>query len=672
MCMYLEIYNEKMKDLLAPSDKPLEVRKHPTMGVFVPGLTEVEVQTYADIQHLLDRGASNRNVASTAMNEQSSRSHAVFTLSVAQTLGDGRRRRAQLHVVDLAGSERQKKTAAAGARLKEGAAINQSLTVLGQVIFALAAQQSERSGLQHVPFRNSKLTFLLSDSLSGNSKTVMVAAVSPAASNFEETLNTLRFAQSVKKVKTTVTKNEAAEQNPEALIQRLRQEIEELKRARVADAVLAGPAPAPAPGVAERSEWAATGAAEALAARAPAAAPPPASGEAGPAPSVSATPREARCGVVVGAGGFEELSADAGEHELRDDRVQLEDIERSVTVYGTDKDRTHVQDMVSRFRVLSEHVEQANFVMSWMMEHGFMPRSEGMSKWVATVAWSVSEEAPHLQGTLRAQLRARCEAGVQVVLSYSEEEFSQVVTNFEDLSATYTEQLNEGGGQPGAGHGQPPQAEAPEEPAELAEADGLLHGSKAAQLAVAAVDLNAHRAAAEADPCDEECRAGEEHEPGRTVRGEPLQSLLPSPAALEGPRQPAPGATAAAQASLGSDSPSCESEGLRAENARLRAEVEALRRRLEAVTPPCGKGGRRAGGYPSRLEVPALGAGVRRPPSPKSRPGGPPLRGTTKSPGARAPRHTTARSTSRPQAAQVPQDWPAARSDSLKPTMDTE
>merc|ERR1711971_1548139 len=124
-----------------------------------------------------------------------------------------------------------------GARLKEGAAINQSLTVLGQVIFSLgAAAEAGKGGkgMQHVPFRNSKLTYLLSDSLSGNSKTVMVAAVSPAGDNFEETLNTLRFAQSVKKVKTKAEKNEAASTDPQAIIRQLREEIEQMRAAHAA------------------------------------------------------------------------------------------------------------------------------------------------------------------------------------------------------------------------------------------------------------------------------------------------------------------------------------------------------------------------------------------------------------------------------------------------------
>merc|ERR1740129_388249 len=159
----------------------------------------------------------HRKTAATAMNAESSRSHAVFTLNVSQTLCDKRSRFAHINIVDLAGSERQKKTRADGAKLKEGCAINQSLTVLGQVIFALASGADAKKKKQ-IPFRDSKLTFLLTDSLSGNSRTVMIAAVSLAAGNVDETLNTLRFAQSVKKVRTQVVQNEAVSNNPDVVI----------------------------------------------------------------------------------------------------------------------------------------------------------------------------------------------------------------------------------------------------------------------------------------------------------------------------------------------------------------------------------------------------------------------------------------------------------------------
>uniref|UniRef100_A0A0G4HMF2 Kinesin motor domain-containing protein n=1 Tax=Chromera velia CCMP2878 TaxID=1169474 RepID=A0A0G4HMF2_9ALVE len=244
---FLEIYNERIKDLLVPPATKgahgpddhghhLDVRQHPSMGIYIPGLTESVAKNYQEVQDLLDFGTKARTVGATNMNSVSSRSHAVFSIRFTQKFIEGgakKQRRAHLHLVDLAGSERQKKTGAEGGRLKEGAMINQSLSNLGIVISTLA----EGSKHGHVPFRNSKLTFLLSESLSGNSKTIMIAAISPAASNFEETLSTLRFAQTCKKVSTKAKKNEESD---EKIVAALQAEIARLKEQLQTDLAAAG------------------------------------------------------------------------------------------------------------------------------------------------------------------------------------------------------------------------------------------------------------------------------------------------------------------------------------------------------------------------------------------------------------------------------------------------
>jgi len=236
---YLEIYNENLNDLLCPRDsssKKLEVRQSPQAGVFVQNLKEVPVFEQSQVEELMDFGAKARVVAATNMNDTSSRSHCVFTFEIVRSRmredGTISQLRAKLNLVDLAGSERQKKTGATGQTLKDGSAINKSLTNLALVISKLAVvSRTKRKGFQtgavFVPFRNSKLTYVLMGSLSGNSKTVMVAALSPAASNHADTLSTLRFAQSVKKVQTIAVKNEESD---EAVVEALKAEIAKLKR----------------------------------------------------------------------------------------------------------------------------------------------------------------------------------------------------------------------------------------------------------------------------------------------------------------------------------------------------------------------------------------------------------------------------------------------------------
>ena len=186
-CSYLEIYNEEIKDLLGNhknKDVKCDIKEDPTKGIFVKGLTDVVVDTEEQLMAMLEKGISLRTVAATQMNAESSRSHSIFTVVVEMSTVDkdsGKEmlRAGKLNLVDLAGSERQKKTGATGAQLKEGAKINLSLSALGNVISAL----SEGAKGKHIPYRDSKLTRLLQDSLGGNTKTLMVAAISPADYN---------------------------------------------------------------------------------------------------------------------------------------------------------------------------------------------------------------------------------------------------------------------------------------------------------------------------------------------------------------------------------------------------------------------------------------------------------------------------------------------------------
>lgn len=231
---FLEIYNEEIKDLLdpRPRTKKLYVHQHPKMGIYVPHLTEAAVTHTAECMRLLDFGAKVRATAQTNMNSTSSRSHSVLTLRLTQVFPGGTLRNSSVNLCDLAGSERVKKTGATGQRAREGSCINNSLSVLGQVISKLAAGGGERKGV-HVPFRQSKLTHLLQDALSGNSVTTMLANVSPAHSECDESLSTLRFAESVKKVKTKPVVEEMAPEDPEILLQSFSSEIEVLKQALV-------------------------------------------------------------------------------------------------------------------------------------------------------------------------------------------------------------------------------------------------------------------------------------------------------------------------------------------------------------------------------------------------------------------------------------------------------
>ncbi|XP_056336681.1 kinesin-like protein KIF13B isoform X2 [Danio aesculapii] len=230
---YMEIYNEKVRDLLDPkgSRQALKVREHNVLGPYVDGLSRLAVTSYKDIESLMSEGNKSRTVAATNMNEESSRSHAVFNIILTHTLRDMKtgtsgEKVSKLSLVDLAGSERADKTGAAGERLKEGSNINRSLTTLGLVISALAEQGAGKNKTKFVPYRDSVLTWLLKDSLGGNSRTAMVAAVSPAADNYEETLSTLRYADRAKNIINHAVVNE----DPNArIIRELREEVEKLR-----------------------------------------------------------------------------------------------------------------------------------------------------------------------------------------------------------------------------------------------------------------------------------------------------------------------------------------------------------------------------------------------------------------------------------------------------------
>ncbi len=197
---YMEIYCERVRDLLNPkNNKNLRVREHPLLGPYVEDLSKLAVMSFSDISDLMDEGNKARTVASTNMNETSSRSHAVFTIVFTQKRHDVEtnlftEKVSKISLVDLAGSERADSTGAKGVRLKEGANINKSLTTLGKVISALAevASNKKKKKTDFIPYRDSVLTWLLRENLGGNSKTAMIAALSPADINYDETLSTLR------------------------------------------------------------------------------------------------------------------------------------------------------------------------------------------------------------------------------------------------------------------------------------------------------------------------------------------------------------------------------------------------------------------------------------------------------------------------------------------------
>uniref|UniRef100_A0A9J7ZSC6 Kinesin-like protein n=1 Tax=Cyprinus carpio carpio TaxID=630221 RepID=A0A9J7ZSC6_CYPCA len=230
---YMEIYCERVRDLLNPKSKgALRVREHPIMGPYVEDLSKLAVTSYADIRDLMDAGNKARTVAATNMNETSSRSHAVFTIVFTQRRRDqltslDTEKVSKVSLVDLAGSERADSSGAKGVRLKEGANINKSLTTLGKVISALAEMQnSKRRKSEFIPYRDSVLTWILKENLGGNSRTAMIAALSPADINYEETLSTLRYADRAKQIRCNAVINE----DPNArLIRELKEEVNRLR-----------------------------------------------------------------------------------------------------------------------------------------------------------------------------------------------------------------------------------------------------------------------------------------------------------------------------------------------------------------------------------------------------------------------------------------------------------
>ncbi|GMH47768.1 hypothetical protein TrRE_jg1943 [Triparma retinervis] len=228
---YIEIYNEVIMDLLNPSDKKLLVRESPDLGVYVQGASLVVCKSEADVMRLVNQGGAVRKVAATQMNATSSRSHSVFTIKVEKRTFEKTEEKtketmltSKINLVDLAGSERASKTGASGDTLKEGAAINKSLMALGQVINALGDLAKGKN--VHIPYRDSQLTRLLQESLGGNASTLMVAALSPADYNHDETLTTLQYARRVKMVENKVEKNEDVHEKE---VRKLKEEIEELK-----------------------------------------------------------------------------------------------------------------------------------------------------------------------------------------------------------------------------------------------------------------------------------------------------------------------------------------------------------------------------------------------------------------------------------------------------------
>eukprot|EP00466_Bigelowiella_natans_P005292 jgi/Bigna1/75626/fgenesh1_pg.36_\ len=262
---YLEIYRERINDLLKPSDDKLAIRED-SGRVYVAGLHQQPIESVKELVDCLQKGALSRSTGATKMNSRSSRSHAIFTLQLKQWVegssdgeegqghyshekenkpkenndtngkvgqdGDenilkaGMSMCSQLFLVDLAGSERAKKTGASGARLKEGIKINAGLLALGNVISILG--DTKRRGNVHIPYRDSKLTRLLQHALGGNSQTLMIACVSPADSSFDETINTLRYASRARNIQNTLTQNVDNEAEEVASLKR---EVQSLRRA---------------------------------------------------------------------------------------------------------------------------------------------------------------------------------------------------------------------------------------------------------------------------------------------------------------------------------------------------------------------------------------------------------------------------------------------------------
>ena len=230
----LEIYNEKVQDLLVPINKRppsgLKIRESKALGVFVSDLTKYPVSSYEEISNKMEEGYQNRTIGSTLMNNTSSRAHTIVTVEFKQVQAVGKTKSEKLskiNLVDLAGSERANSTGATGERLKEGCNINKSLLILGNVINTLADKALGKKKDVLPPYRDSALTRILQNALGGNSKTVMICALSPASINYEETLSTLRYADRAKKIQNKAVINESEH---DKVVRLLKEENNELKK----------------------------------------------------------------------------------------------------------------------------------------------------------------------------------------------------------------------------------------------------------------------------------------------------------------------------------------------------------------------------------------------------------------------------------------------------------
>jgi kinesin family protein 3/17 len=245
---FLEIYNENVRDLLGKDQsRTCDLKEDPDKGVYVKDLTTFVVKSVAEIRKLHEVGKKNRSVGATLMNADSSRSHSIFTVTIetsevneGEAEEDAHIRVGKLNLVDLAGSERQAKTGSTGDRLKEATKINLSLSALGNVISALVDGKSS-----HIPYRDSKLTRLLQDSLGGNTKTVMIANLGPADYNFDETMSTLRYANRAKNIK---NKPKINEDPKDAMLREFQEEIARLKTQLGDGGELTGGVPGSRPG----------------------------------------------------------------------------------------------------------------------------------------------------------------------------------------------------------------------------------------------------------------------------------------------------------------------------------------------------------------------------------------------------------------------------------------
>lgn len=237
---YIEVYNEVLRDLLTSDDTNLDIREEPDIGIVISNMKEILANSKSEVMTMLKVGNRNRMKEPTMANEVSSRSHAIFMLTVEVKNLDGDSGEndvmtARLTMIDLAGSERAAYTNNKGMRMREGANINKSLLALGNCINALVDNKKTRGKRVYVPYRDSKLTRLLKDSLGGNCRTVMIANISPAVTCYEDTLNTLKYAHRARSIRTTNKKNIKSDvkesvDNYTEMIKQLQEENKKLKK----------------------------------------------------------------------------------------------------------------------------------------------------------------------------------------------------------------------------------------------------------------------------------------------------------------------------------------------------------------------------------------------------------------------------------------------------------